>query len=120
MVSENQGTKTSVDELTKLLTARQQEIDELEEKGKAMREIVKEKDSALELARNEIVEKNQAIVELNQNIEQLTKNLAEQKVLTEAHELKEKELDLLASKLVNDVAESNTELDYLYDKISNF
>ena len=120
LVSENQGTKTSVDELTKILAAKKEEFDEFEQKFKLQSEMLKAEQVKLAYANNEINEKSLVIEKLNENIVGLNNDLMEQKLLTAAHEQKEEELDLLASKLAQDLENSNKELEGMQNKIGKY
>ena len=115
--SEIQGNKTSVDEMTKLLSSRKEEIEELENKFRLQSDKMTEVETKLMEAAEEINAKQRNIDELNQNVEILRKFLTEQEVLTAAHEKSEEELATVASELAGHVQTGNQEILGLYEKI---
>ncbi|KAI8904810.1 hypothetical protein EDD86DRAFT_249575 [Gorgonomyces haynaldii] len=117
LVDENQGRKDRIDEITKTLDAKEEEIKALEEKFTSQMQLLTQTTTQLDEAMTELDQKQQELRQMMAETENLRARLDEQEFLTMSHIKTEEQLDELATGLVSTIKSSVKDLSGLHEKL---
>ena len=117
LVNENQGQKDQIDEVAKVLEAKEEQIASLEAKFNEKMTLLTQTSAQLEETMAELVEKQQALKAYMEETQMLQNRLAEQQYITQAHAATESELDQLAQGLVSTLQSSTKDISGLHEKL---
>ncbi|KAJ3411163.1 kinesin motor protein cin8 [Chytridiales sp. JEL 0842] len=117
ILDENQSKKDEVDELTKLILAKEDMVRRAEENFQEQMKLLDETKQKLYGTKVELDEKKQHLDDALETLNEITENLTEQKILTEAHSTTEKMLNSLAAGLVGQLQSTVKDIDGLHEKL---
>ncbi|TPX36931.1 hypothetical protein SmJEL517_g00912 [Synchytrium microbalum] len=117
LMNESQSRKDSLDEVSRIISSKDQSIRQLEEKFQAQQLLFNEKSTKLDLTVVELGLKKSELQKLMEEVRETQNRLTEQMVLTMAHAETEKRLNDVASGLVTTLSSSVEDVQGLHDKI---
>lgn len=111
------GSKTHVEELSKLMSGKEEEIKLLEIKFKEKVVLLNDTTFKLDSAMKDLDLKKEELKKLMEEMRFLEKKLIEQQFLTKAHAITEENLAIVATDLADNLVSSIKDIDGLYEKI---
>jgi kinesin family protein 11 len=117
LVNENEGRKTHIDEIKKMMEAKHDEFKLLEDKFKQQMAMLSDTSSKLDDALKELDDKKDELERLMVQTQELQQRLLEQEYIAIAHATTEQNLHQLATGLKQTLKSSALELENLHDKL---
>jgi kinesin family protein 11 len=117
LVNENQGNKTQLDEVAKVMEAKKEEFKQLQQLFQEKSDLLGATSLKLDEAMDDLEKKKQDLEDLLNQTRELQLKLMEQEYLTKAHAETEENLNKLASGLVQTLTSSANDIEGLHEKI---
>jgi kinesin family protein 11 len=117
LVTENEGRKTHIDEIKKMMEAKQDEFKLLEDKFKQQMAMLSDTSSKLDDALKELDDKKDELERLMMQTQELQQRLLELEYISIAHATTEQNLHKLATGLKQTLKSSALELETLHEKL---
>jgi kinesin family member 11 len=117
LLNENEGRKTHIDEIKKMMDTKHEEFQMLEDKFRQQMAMLSDTTSKLDDAIKELDGKKFELAQLMEQTQTLQQKLIEQEYITNAHAKTEKDLHRLATGLKDNLTISEMELLSLHEKL---